>query len=65
MVNTQLLVDTIQKNGYSKNSFAHAIGLSPKTFKKRLIDGNFGVVQVSKIYDILNLPTYNDIFIFD
>lgn len=65
MTNTKLLSDLIKKNGYTESNFARLIGLTSDVFKARMNDGNFGVIQVSRIYDVLNLPPYNDVFVFD
>ena len=52
------------RNGYTQNSLAEALGMSPRTFYNRVKTGDFGALEIKTMIKLLNLkaPTAMAIF---
>lgn len=62
-MNTNLLRAEIVKNGMSQQEFAKKLGISPKTFYRKMKKGVFGTDEVDKMVSILRIENPIEIFL--
>lgn len=62
-MNTNLLRAEIVKNGMSQQEFAKKLGISPKTFYRKMKKGVFGTDEVDKMVSILKIENPIEIFL--
>lgn len=57
------LLGIIAKNGYSQLDVARALGMTPKTFYRKMKKGVFGTDEVMKMVELLHIENPGDIFL--
>lgn len=62
MLNKQLFKSELVKNGYTFKSMAKEIGISERTFSKRVKTGDFGAVEMDIMISLLHIEDPMPIF---
>ena len=52
MVDTQYLVETIEKSGLKRKFIAEKLGCTRQSFSKKLLNGDFKIDEADKLCDI-------------
>lgn len=55
MINTNELIGEMAKNGFNKTQMARELGITLKTFSKKLETGKLGTNEMEAIIEILQL----------
>ncbi len=55
MINANLIRGKIVENGMTQAEVATRIGMSPKTFSLKMSSGKFGLDEVEKMIQLLNI----------
>lgn len=61
-MNTKKLEAAIVASGLTKREVAIKIGITPKTFYKKMKKGAFGTDEVINMVDLLNIKNPSEIF---
>lgn len=59
----QLLRSYIVRAGFTNAEVAKQIGISESTMVKRMRTGNFGLVEIKKMIDFLNIENPDEVFL--
>ena len=65
MVNVVELKAEMLRNGYTQEALAKEIGITPRTFSRRMKDKEFGSTEIKIIMDVLKLRDPIKIFFAD
>ena len=55
MLNTNLFRSEMIKNGYTYKKMASELGMSERTFSKRVKSGDFGAAEIDAMIPLLNI----------
>ena len=62
MLNRNELKAAIARKGYTQTRLAEAIGVTPRTFFSKMKKGNFGLVEMDAMIDVLDIKNPKEIF---
>ena len=62
MLDVKALKAEIVRNGYTQYDVAQAVGISPRTFTRRLQEKDFGIKEIEIMIELLKIKEPSDIF---